>query len=252
MSGHTDTAAPETEATDSAPPAVRFQVQREFHAVPLGMGADEVTFDAQLRRFARDYWGADEDLEPLRKLTTAMYAANTENLVEGGAVYNALGVFPIGGTADDSEPPERISRATLTVSVRDLLNPDPHFTATGIAEALDKAGDGGEIQLISLPAGPAVVRVAGSRALWELPGGEAGEEGELERFFVRIEVWVPFPGEDRLLLLCLSTADVEDLFHYQAVLADIADTVAFGEAEAPTAGAEAAPASPPPSPFGSY
>jgi hypothetical protein len=37
--------------------------------------------------------------------------------------------------------------------------------------------------------------------------------------------------DDRLLLLCLSTADVQDLFHYQAVLADIADTITFGDAD---------------------
>ncbi|MFF3329440.1 hypothetical protein ACFYWX_07710 [Streptomyces sp. NPDC002888] len=231
--------------------AFHFQVPSEFHAVPLGLGDDEDAFDAQVRQFARDYWGEREDLEPLRKVTTAMYAANAQNLVEGGTVYNALGIFPIGGSADGSEPPERISRATLTVSVRDLDNPDPHFTAAGIAEALDKADQGSEVQLVSLPVGPAVVHIAGSRAVWELPEGETtGEPREQERFFVRIEVWVPFPGENRLLLLCLSTADVQDLFHYQSVLADIADTVAFGEDEAPTVAVtkEAAP----PSPFGSY
>ncbi|WP_199815661.1 hypothetical protein [Streptomyces griseus] len=237
-------------------PAFRFQVPSEFHAVPLGLGDDEDAFDARVRQFARDYWGEREDLEPLRKVTTAMYAANAQNLVEGGTVYNALGIFPVGGSADGSEPPERVSRATLTISVRDLDNPDPHFTASGIAEALDKAGQGGEVQLVSLPVGPAVVHIAGSRAVWELPEEEG--PGQQERFFVRIEVWVPFPDENRLLLLCLSTADVQDLFHYQSVLADIADTVAFGEDddededddEAPLNAVtkEAAPLSP----FGSY
>lgn len=249
MSDRTDTATAEV-AGGAASRAVHFQVQREFHAAPLGVGVDEATLDTQIRRFARDYWGEDEDLEPLRRLTTAMYAANARNLIEGGAVYNALGVFPIGGTADGSEPPERISRATLTVSVRDLHNPDPHLTAAGISEALDKAGDGGEVQLVSLPAGPAVVHVAGSRAVWELPQSDGQEGGTQERFFVRIEVWMPFPGEDRLLLLSLSTADVEDLFRYQAILADIADTITYGESETPTAAA--APVSSRPSPFVSY
>ncbi|MFF3498621.1 hypothetical protein [Streptomyces sp. NPDC003247] len=244
------TARAASTAADSgtAPPAFRFQVQQEFHAVPLPVGDDEDVSATRMRQFAGDYWGEREDLEPLRKLTTAMYTANAQTLVEGGTVYNALGVFPIGGSADGSELPERISRATLTVSVRRLDNPDPGFTAAGIAEALDKAGDGGEVQLVSLPAGPAVVHVAGSRAVWALPEAEDRQE----RFFVRIEVWVPFPTEDRLLLLCLSTADVEDIYHYQAVLADIADTVAFGEARAPAAPPETAPPPPPPSPFGSY
>lgn len=226
--------------------ALSFAVQPEFHAVPLGIGEDEDAVDERLRRFARDYWGEREDLEPLRGLTRAMYAANAQTLVAGGAVYHALGFFPIGGTADGSEPPERISRASLTVSVRELDNPDPHLTAAGIAEALDKDPAGGEVQPVTLPAGPAVVRVAGSRAVWEL------EEGEHEQYFVRIEVWLPVPGEDRVLLLCLSTPDVQDLFRYQAILADIADTVAFGDTGAGgpapvTAGAGASP-----SPFASY
>lgn len=236
----------EESGTEDGPTAFRFQVQPEFHPVPLGLGEDEDTLHERLRRFSHDYWGEREDLEPLRRLTTATYAANAEGLAAGGTVYSALGIFPIGGTSDGSEPPERVSRATLTVSVRDLANPDPHLTAAGISEALDKTSAGGEVQPITLPAGPAVVHVAGARAVWDLP------EGEQERFFVRIEVWLPFPAEDRLLLLCLSTADVQDLYHYQAVLADIADTIAFGEDEAP-APAEAAPS---PalavSPFGSY
>ncbi|MER7106450.1 hypothetical protein [Streptomyces sp. NPDC000229] len=235
--------------SDGGPSAFRFQVQPEFHAIPLGIGDDEDAFGEQLRRFARDYWGEREDLEPLRRLTAAMYSANAPGLVAGGAVYNALGIFPIGGTSDGSKPPERVSRATLTVSVRDLDNPDPYRTAAGIAEVLDKASEGGEageVQPITLPAGPAVVRIAGSRAVWELP------EGDQERFFVRIEVWLPFPEDDRLLLLCLSTADVQDLFHYQAVLADIADTITFDESDAPTPADTAASVSPPLSPFGSY
>lgn len=242
---------------DDAPPAFHFQVPPEFHAVPLGLGDEADVFDARVRQFARDYWGEREDLEPLRRLTTAMYAANARSLVEGGTVYNALGIFPIGGGdgSGSPEPPERISRATLTVGVRELDNPDPHFTAAGITETLDKGSQGGEVQLVSLPVGPAVVHVAGARAVWDLPEGEAGEPGgEQERFFVRIELWIPFPGEDRLLLLCLSTADVQDLFHYQAVLADIADTITFGEAEAeaPAAAATVTKAAVPPSPFGSY
>ncbi|MFG2128260.1 hypothetical protein ACGFNV_10710 [Streptomyces sp. NPDC048751] len=239
-----------------APPAFHFRVPSEFHAVPLGLGDEADVFHAQVRQFARDYWGEREDLEPLRRLTTAMYAANAQSLVEGGTVYNALGIFPIGGGADGSEspePPERVSRATLTVSVRELDNPDPHFTAAGIAEVLDKGSQGGEVQLVSLPVGPAVVHIAGARAVWDLPEGEAdGPGGEQERFFVRIELWVPFPGEDRLLLLCLSTADVQDLFHYQAVLADIADTITFGEAEAEAPAAAVTKEAAPPSPFGSY
>ncbi|WP_330459289.1 hypothetical protein OIB37_21850 [Streptomyces sp. NBC_00820] len=253
-----------------SPPAFRFRVGPEFHAVPLGIGDDEDAFDEHMRAFARDYWGDGEELEPLRRLTAAMYTANAENLVAGGAVYNALGIFPVGGSADGTEPPERISRATLTVSVRELDNPDPYLTAAGIAELLDKAadgGEGGEVQPVTLPAGPAVVHIAGSRAVWELPeGDQPGQERdpgqepdpgqEQERFFVRIEVWLPFPDDDRLLLLCLSTADVQDLFHYQAVLADIADTITFGEA-AEAAVAEAAVADPTPagaaaSPFTAY
>lgn len=235
----------EPEAAEAAPPGFRFQVQSEFHAVPLGIGEDEDVYDEQLEQFARDYWGEREELEPLRALTAAMYEANAQDLVAGGAVYNALGIFPIGGSPDGSEPPERISRATLTVSVREMENPDPHLTAAGIAEVLDKGagnGEAGEVLPVTLPAGPAVVRVVGSRAVWDLP------EGEQEQFFVRIEVWLPFPDEDRLLLLCLSTPDVQDLYHYQAVLADIADTVSFGEADAPAA--DEAPDAP--SPFSSY
>jgi hypothetical protein len=219
----------ETEAaSDDGPQAFRFQVPPEFHAIPLGLGEDEDTFDEQMAQFARDYWGDAEELEPLRKLTKAMYSANAQELAASGAVYNALAVFPIGGSEDGSQLPERVSRATLTISVRDLDNPNANLAAAGIAEMLDKGKESGEAQLIALPAGPAVVHVAGQRAIWQLP------EGKQERFFVRIEIWIPFPDEDdRLLLVCLSTADAQDLFLYQAVLADIADTIAFGEAEEP-------------------
>jgi len=204
------------------PTAFRFRVGPEFHAVPL----DEDAVD-EMRRFAHDYWGEREELAPLRALTEALYEENARMLTEGGAVYNALGVFPLDGT------PERVGRATLTVGVRELDNPDPLLTATGIARTLERSG---EAQLISLPAGPAVVHITGSRAVWDLP------EGEREQYFVRVEVWLPFPAEDRLLLLCLSTPDVQDLRHYQAVLADIAGTVAFGEPAPVTLV----------SPFGSY
>ncbi|MFF0084222.1 hypothetical protein ACFYR1_31570 [Streptomyces canus] len=219
----------ETAGTDDGdgPAAFRFQVQPEFHAIPLGAGDDEKTFDEQMREFARDYWGEQEELEPIRRFTAAMYGANSQQLTADGTLYHALGVFPIGGTVDGSQSPERVSRCTLIVSVRDIDNPDPNLVAAGIAETLDQGKDSGEIQLIALPAGPAVLHIAGSRAVWGLSGG-----GEQERFFVRIEIWMPFPAEDRLLLVCLSTADVQDLFHYQAVLADIADTITFGDAEA--------------------
>ncbi|MDX3383787.1 hypothetical protein PV682_20310 [Streptomyces niveiscabiei] len=222
---------------------IAFQVQPEFHAVPLGTGED--SFDERMRQFAHGYWGERADLEPLRLFTKAAYTAGAQTLAENGVVYNALGVFPIGGSADGTEPPERVSRATLTVGTRELDNPDPQFTAMGIAQALDRANDGGETRSVSLPAGPAVVHVAASRAVWELP------EGEQEHHFVRIEVWLPFPSEDRVLLLCLSTPDVQDLFRYQAILADIADTVVFGLPE-DHAQESAATASPPPSPFRAY
>ncbi|WP_406123551.1 hypothetical protein OHQ89_15455 [Streptomyces canus] len=221
-----------TESGDTGA-AFRFQVQPEFHPVPLGIGVDEETFGEQMRVFARGFWGDREDLEPIRRFTAAMYGVNSQQLAAEGTVYQALGIFPIGGTADGSQPPERVSRCTLTIGVRDLDNPDPYLAAAGIAETLDKGGATGEVQLVTLPAGPAVVHVAGSRAVWELPNGEQ------ERFLVRVELWMPFPEEDRLLLLCLSTADVQDLFHYQAVLADMADTITFGDAEedlAPTGG----------------
>lgn len=242
MHAHDSASAPELEPeatgqVDAATTetAFRFQVQSEFHPIPLGLGVDEETFDEQIREFARDYWGEQEDLEPIRRFTAAMYSANSQQLAADGTVYHALGIFPIGGTADGSQPPERISRGTLTVSVQDLDNPSPHLAAAGIAETLDKGEESGEVQLIDLPAGPAVVHVAGSRAVWDLP------DGEQERFFVRIEVWMPFPQENRLLLLCLSTADAQDIYHYQAVLADIADTITFGDAEedfAPAGGAD--------------
>ncbi|MCL8016815.1 hypothetical protein [Streptomyces sp. AS02] len=212
---------------EDAPAAFRFQVQPEFHPVPLGTDDDEEAFDEQMREFARDYWGDREELEPLRRFTAAMYGVNSQQLAAEGTVYHALGIFPIGGTVEGAQSPERVSRCTLSVSVRDLDNPAPHLAAAGIAETLDKGQESGEVQLITLPAGPAVVHIAGSRAVWELPDGE-----DQERFFVRIEVWMPFPEDDRLLLLCLSTADVQDLYHYQAVLADIADTITFGDAEA--------------------
>ncbi|MEU6395100.1 hypothetical protein [Streptomyces sp. NPDC046939] len=253
-----------TAAPEPGPgPAFRFQVQPEFHEIPLGIDADPAAFDEQLRGFARDYWGDAEELDPLRRLMAALYGVTAQDLTAGGAVYQALGVFPIGGTADETEPPERYSRATLTVSVRELENPDPHVSAAGIAEVLDKSAESGEVQPIVLPAGPAVVHIAGTRAVWDLPAQSgdpcdpagaadpAPAEGEQERFFVRIEVWLPFPDEDRLLLLCLSTPDTQDLFHYQAVLADIADTITFGD-QAPTASADAATAKPAASPIAAY
>ncbi|MFJ4848764.1 MULTISPECIES: hypothetical protein [unclassified Streptomyces] len=221
-------------------PAFRFQVQQDFHEIPLGLGVEDDPFDEQMRAFARDYWGDAEELEPLRMLMKAMYAANSRQLAEEGAVYNALGVFPIGGTSDGATPPERVSRCSLLVSVRELDVPDPGLAAAGIAELLAReAGEEGTVQLIALPAGPAVVRVGGSRAVWERDGGANAEEGVVERFFVRVEVWVPFPDEDKVLLLCLSTSDVQDLFMYQAVLADIADTVTFGADDAPVAAGSA-------------
>lgn len=202
--------------------AFRFQVQPEFHEMPLGIGLDEEAFTDRMRAYARDYWGDREDLEPLRRMFTAVHAANSQQLAADGAVYQALGVFPIGGTADGTQAPERVSRCTLLISVRELDNPDPAIATAGIVETLARTNDGGEAQLVALPAGPAVVNIAGSRAVWALP------EGEQERFFVRIELWLPFPRDNRLLLLCLSTSDAQDLFHYQAVLADIADTITFG------------------------
>ncbi|MFD7921915.1 hypothetical protein ACFV3R_22135 [Streptomyces sp. NPDC059740] len=205
----------------SAVPAFRFQLPPEFHEIPLGIDVDEETLDAQMGAFARAYWGEREDLEPLRALTAALYGVNSRQLAEDGAVHSAFGVFPIGGTADGAQPPERISRCSLLVSVRELANPDPALSAAGIAEMLARGRDGGEAVPVGLPAGPAVVHVAGSRSVWERP------EGEVETFAVRIELWMPFPDEDRLLLFCISTTDVQDLYLYQAVLADIADTITF-------------------------
>lgn len=205
-----------------AAPAFRFQVQPEFHEIPLGRGTDEFAFDAQMAAFASDYWGGQEEREPLRVLTAGLYGANSRHLASEGAVYSAMGVFPVGGSADGSERPERVSRCTLLVSVQDLDNPDPMLAAAGIAETLARSNDGGDVMPVRLPAGPAVVHVAGTRMVWEL------SDGTPERFSIRIEIWLPFPDEDRVLLMSLSTADVQDLYMYQAILADIADTVTFG------------------------
>ncbi|CAM5402363.1 hypothetical protein [Streptomyces canus] len=208
-----------------AAPAFRFQVQPEFHEIPVGIGADEAAFDAQMAAFAEGYWGGQEEREPLRALTAALYGANSRHLASEGAVYSAMGVFPVGGSEDGSEPPERVSRCTLLVSVQDLSNPDPMLAAAGIAETLAQTKDGGDVLPVRLPAGPAVVHVAGTRMVWELP------DGEQERFAIRVEIWLPFPDEDRVLLMALSTADVQDVYMYQAILADIADTVTFDAGE---------------------
>lgn len=215
---------PETATDPDEPAAFRFQTQPEFHEVPLGLGADEDALDEQMRSFARDYWGEREDWEPLRRMFAASHSANAQQLSSQGVVHHALGVFPIGGTADGATPPERISRCTLLVSTRELDNSNPAVSAAGIAEALTHSNAEGEVQLVRIPAGPAVISIGGSRAVWTLPDG-----GEQERFLVRIELWVPFPAENRLLLFCLSTSDVEDLHRYQAILADIADTIFFGD-----------------------
>lgn len=217
-------------ADEATGTAFRFRVQQQFHEIPLALGVDEEVLDERMRDFARDYWGEGEELEPVRRMFAALHAANAQQLALEGVVYQALGIFPIGGTADGSQPPERISRCSLLVSVRELDNPNPELTAAGIAESLTRSDDGGETHLVTLPAGPAVVHVAGSRAVWDLP------EGKQERYFVRIEVWLPFPDDDKVLLMTLSTADCEDLFRYQAVLADIAETVTFGDAEPDEAG----------------
>lgn len=219
------TSTPKSGPEEEGAAAFRFEVQPEFHEVPLGIGLDEDTFTERMRAYARDYWGDREDWEPLRRMFTAVHAANAQQLAADGVVYQALGIFPIGGTADGTQAPERVSRCTLLISVRELDNADPALAAAGIVETLASTNDGGEAQLVTLPAGPAVVNVAGSRAVWTLP------DGEQERFFVRIELWLPFPQENRMLLFCLSTSDAQDLFHYQAVLADIADTVSFAGTE---------------------
>ncbi|MFK4103437.1 hypothetical protein ACI2L1_25840 [Streptomyces sp. NPDC019531] len=237
---------PEAQAeVETAPPAFRFQVQPEFHGIPLGVGTDEAAFDAQMAAFARDYWGGQEEREPLRALTAALYGTNSQHLASEGAVYSAMGVFPVGGGADGTEPPARVSRCTLLVSVQDLDNPDPVLAAAGIAETLARGKDSGDVLPVRLPAGPAVVHLSGTRMVWELP------DGGQERFAIRIEVWLPFPDENRVLLMSLSTADVQDLYMYQAILADIADTVAFGEVEeARKEEVLLVPSTPTPNPFG--
>lgn len=235
---------------DLGGPAFRFQVQSEFHEIPLGTGTGESAFDARMAAFASDYWGDQEEREPLRVLTAGMYGANSRQLASEGAVYNAMGVFPVGGSEDGSEPPERVSRCTLLASVQDLDNPDPMIAAAGIAETLARSEDGGDVLPVRLPAGPAVVHVAGTRMVWELP------DGGQERFAIRIELWLPFPDEDRVLLMSLSTADVQDLYMYQAILADIADTITFGQGEGDAVGQEtpllvpSTATSPTPNPFG--
>ncbi|MBT2493775.1 hypothetical protein J7E96_35840 [Streptomyces sp. ISL-96] len=221
--------------THDSTAALSFQVQQEFHETPLGAGVAEEVLDEQMREFSRAYWGDREEWEPLRRMFAGMQTANAQQLASGGAIYQAMGIFPLGGTADGSEPPERVSRCTLLVSVRELDNPDPAVSVAGITEALSRTNDGGETQLVSLPVGPAVLNIAGSRAVWNLA------DGEQERFLIRIELWLPFPTENRLLLFCLSTSDVEDLFMYQAVLADIADTITFGDTEHAETDAEAEP-----------
>ncbi|MGA5584557.1 hypothetical protein ACPCIY_26145 [Streptomyces thermodiastaticus] len=242
--------AQESVATAEGPgdgsPGLHFQIPSEFHEIPLAIGNDESAHERQLEQFAQGYWGGRDDLAPLRELTKTLYAVTTQDLVAGGTVYSAFGIYPMGGDLNGSQPPERISRATLTISVREMENPDPYFTAAGIAETLEKAPDteGSEVQPVSLRAGPAVVRIVGSRMVWEL------QEGDLERFSVRIEVWLPFPHDDKVLLLCMSTPDVEDLLHYQGILADIANSVRFGE-DSPT-NQQVTPSSSGASPFSSY
>jgi hypothetical protein len=231
-----------TSAADTAP-AFRFDVPQEFHRVPLGIEEDgetltnEAALDSRMREFSTAFWGDAAEREPLRRLMAAAETANAEQLRESGAVYHAMGVFPIGGTADGTQRPERVSRCNLLVSVRAVDNPGPHMAAAGISETLERAEDGGEVHQIDLPAGPAVVHLAAQRMVWSF-GETAGQEGridghDVERYALRIEVWLPFPDQDRLLLLCLSTTDTQDLFLYQGVLAEIAESITFGGDELP-------------------
>lgn len=214
-------ATPDAEGPERT--AVSFQVQREFHEVPLGIEGDTDTLDQQMREFAEAYWGAHEGRKPVRDLFAAAQTANSEQLAADGVLRHFMGVFPVAETTTDgAERAERISRCTLLVSVRDIDNHDPEVSAVGIAKVLS-AGDKDGVQLVSLPVGPAVVRIAGSRAVWDIAGGAK------ERYLIRIELWVPFPEEDRLLLCCLSTSHVEDLVLYQGVLSEIADTISFGD-----------------------
>ncbi|MDH6567409.1 hypothetical protein M2160_002430 [Streptomyces sp. SAI-117] len=243
-----DAGADGHENPEPASPAFRFEVQPEFHEIPLGANPDDAPLDEQMVAFARDYWGGQAEREPLCALTAALYSVNSRHLVSEGAVYYAMGVFPVGGGEDGSKSQERVSRCNLLVSVQELNNPDPVLAVAGIAETLARRKDGGDVQPVRLPAGPAVVHIAGTRMVWE------SADGEQERFSVRIEIWLPFPDEDRVLLMCLSTTDVQDLYMYQAVLADIADTIAFDDSSRDRRGdpavSPAVASTPTPNPFG--
>ncbi|TSB22437.1 hypothetical protein [Streptomyces benahoarensis] len=217
------------EASDG--PLFRFRVPQGFHEVPLG-----VTPEAHaelLQEFAREYWGQGAELEPLRAMTGALYGAARQALAAQGVRYQAVGVFPrrefvegrTGIPGEEGEPLPYV-RNTLLATVRDLNSPDQDLAAAGIAELLFRQYPDDEVVRVSLPAGPAVLHLAASRLLWGGPDTPDQLAGTV-RTTVRLELWIPFPSGDRILLLALTTPDTGDLDTHQALLAEVASTVEF-------------------------
>ncbi|MFI9170752.1 hypothetical protein [Streptomyces lincolnensis] len=174
--------------------------------------------------------GTEEDLRETRNVVAALHAAHAAELWETGVIYQAVGVVPVPeGERDEF----RLSRCTLLLSVRDLpAADDPEVRVAGVAEVLAAADDGGEVLVVDLPAGPGVVHLAAQRMVWRTdPETDAGTGTEVERYSLRLEVWIPLPGTAKVLLLCLTTTHVQDLPTYQDILAEIAESVRVGEEE---------------------
>ncbi|MFG2227680.1 hypothetical protein [Streptomyces sp. NPDC048644] len=229
------TAADATTSSDAPDvPMFRFRVPHGFHEVPLGVTPEA---HAQLlQEFAQDYWGDDEGLAPLRAMTGALYGAARHALAAQGVRYQAVGIFPRAADtqrdgeheepSDEQDKPLPYARNSLLAAVHDLESRDPDLAAAGIAETLFRQHPDDEVVRVDLPAGPAVLHAAASRLLWD--GPDAPEQlADTVRTTARLELWIPFPSGDRILLLTLTTPDTEDLDTHQALLAEVAGTVEF-------------------------
>ncbi|SDP65403.1 hypothetical protein SAMN04487981_13135 [Streptomyces sp. cf386] len=185
---------------------IEFESPEDFHEIPLMLPPD--AFEAALQELALRIWPGGTEFQ--REVAAVAYGAMAEALEEDGTVHAAVGLF-------ETEAGE-VSIANLLVRMDDMQLDEPDIVAASLQEMLSLE-EHRDVHRVDLSCGPAIVSFHAT----ELGGGQVQQPIT----FAHVELYVPSPFGENLLVITMSTPSLAELPVYVGLMSRLGDTVRF-------------------------
>lgn len=187
---------------------IEFAPPEDFHDLPLLLPPE--AFDAALLGLAAKIWSGGTAFQ--REATAMAYGQMVQALEADGTLYAAVGLF-------ETEA-EEVSLANLLARVERARSDRPEIVAASLHETLSLE-DHRDVHRVDLNCGPAVVSFHAT----EFGGGQV----ENSVAFAHIELYVPSPFGEDILIITLSTPSLAELPVYVGLMARLGDTIRFAK-----------------------